>query len=142
MAAGDQGNRGDEKARLDSNKQLVRRTMELLVDRDRAMQAMDLLTHEYIQHNPNIPSGRDAIMKFTQSAMAEAARQIMRTAGKPVFVAEGDLVVMMQPIEREDPDQPGSTYISYWFDMWRIDDGRLAEHWDGAPKEPHADPVS
>jgi predicted SnoaL-like aldol condensation-catalyzing enzyme len=66
----------------------------------------------------------------------------MRTAGRPLFVAEGDLVVMMQPIEREDPDQPGKTYVSYWFDMWRIEDGRLAEHWDGAPKEPHADPFS
>jgi predicted SnoaL-like aldol condensation-catalyzing enzyme len=103
---------------------------------------MDLLTPEYIQHNPNIPSGREAILKFTQSAMAGEARLIMRTAGRPLFVAEGDLVVMMQPIEREDPDQPGKTYVSYWFDMWRIEDGRLAEHWDGAPKEPHADPFS
>jgi predicted SnoaL-like aldol condensation-catalyzing enzyme len=128
--------------RLEANKRLVARAMELLVDRQRAAQAMDLLTPEYIQHNPNIPSGRDAIMKFTQSAMAEEARKVMKTAGEPTFIAEGDLVVMMQPIERPDPAHPGKTYTSYWFDMWRIDDGRLAEHWDGAPKEANADPFA
>jgi predicted SnoaL-like aldol condensation-catalyzing enzyme len=32
-----------------------------------------------------------------------------------------------------DPRDPGKTYRSYWFDMWRVEDGKLAEHWDGAP---------
>ena len=60
----------------------------------------------------------------------------MRPAPEPpVFVAEGDKVVMMLARDLPDPDDPGKTYRSYWFDMWRIEDGKLAEHWDGAPKE-------
>jgi predicted SnoaL-like aldol condensation-catalyzing enzyme len=126
----------DEKSVLEANKQAVARFMELLVDPAKSDQAADFITESYIQHNPNIPSGRQAIIDFTKSARAQTARDEMRPAGKPVLIAEGDLVVMMLPRKVPHPTRPGEFYDSYWFDMWRIENGKLAEHWDAAPLEP------
>ena len=44
---------------------------------------------------------------------------------------EGDLVVVATV--RELPRLGGGgTYTTTWFDMWRIQDGKADEHWDGA----------
>ena len=121
---------------LDANKRVVLAMMERLVDTTRVHEARQYLTDTYIQHNPNIESGADRLIEWTQSDQAERARESMRPAPEaPVLVAEGDLVVMMLARDVPDPDDPDKTYRSYWFDMWRIEDGKLAEHWDGAPKE-------
>ena len=115
---------------------LVTRVMSLLIDPEKAELARPLLTESYIQHNPNIASGADAIIGWTRSEQAARARESMRPAPEPpVFVCQGDKVVMMLSRDVPDPANPGKTYRSYWFDMWRVEDGKLAEHWDGAPKE-------
>lgn len=120
---------------LEQNKHKVRELMRLLVDPATAYQAAPLLTESYIQHNPNIASGRKAILEFTQSAAAQRARENMAPAGEPLLIAEGNYVVMMLPRDIPHPHKPGETYRSYWFDMWRLEDGLIAEHWDGAPLE-------
>jgi len=123
-------------AELEANKQVVLTMMSLLVDPERSDEARQYLTDTYVQHNPNIASGADSIIEWTKSDQAREARESMRPApGAPVMVAEGDKVVMMLARDVPDPDDPAKTYRSYWFDMWRIEDGKLAEHWDGAPKE-------
>ena len=115
---------------------LVRKVMDLLLDPGTSEQARRYLTESYIQHNPNIASGADAIIEFTRSEEAERARTSMRPAtDPPMFVVEGDRIVMVLPRDLPDPSDPSKTYRTYWFDMWRIEDGKLAEHWDGALKE-------
>ena len=52
---------------LEANKNKVRELMRLLVDPATARQAAPLMTESYIQHNPNIASGREAIINFTQT---------------------------------------------------------------------------
>lgn len=125
----------NEQERLETNKQTIRELMRLLVDPKTARQAERLMTESYIQHNPNIASGRKAIIEFTQTETAQRARESMVPAGEPMFVAEGDFVVMILPREVPHPHKPGETYRTYWFDMWRLEDGKAAEHWDGAPLE-------
>jgi len=117
--------------------QLVLDMMEMLVDPEKSDQARRYLTDSYIQHNPNIPSGIDAIIDFTRSELAEKARDEMRPATDtpPKFVVEDNMIVMALPRDLPDPHNPGETYRTWWFDMWRIEDGKLAEHWDGALKE-------
>jgi predicted SnoaL-like aldol condensation-catalyzing enzyme len=125
-----------EQQKLDRNKQLVERLMQLLVSPATADEARDLITESYIQHNPNIPDGRDVILNFASTPEGDQARQTMQIAGPAKFVAEGDFVVMIQPVRRPDPCRPGETYTLWWFDMWRVEDGRVAEHWDAAEKLP------
>ncbi len=121
-------------AKLAAHKDTVLTMMSLLTDPATSEQARAYLTETYIQHNPNIASGADAIIAWTKTEEARRARESMRPAPEPpVMVAEGDKVVMMISRDVPDPRDPGKTYRSYWFDMWRVEDGKLAEHWDGAP---------
>jgi predicted SnoaL-like aldol condensation-catalyzing enzyme len=120
---------------LEQNKQKVQELMRLLIDPRTAPQAAALMTESYIQHNPNIASGRNAIIEWTRSEQAQRARQGMQPVGEPFLLAEGDYVMMMLARELPHPHKPGETYRSYWFDMWRFENGLIAEHWDGAPIE-------
>lgn len=124
------------KERYENNKRMVQRLMDLLIDPATAEQARDLMTPDYVQHNPNLPDGREAIISFASTDIGKQAKDFMQLGGPAEFVAEGDRVVMIQPIIRPDPNKPGQTYTLYWFDMWRIENGKIAEHWDAAPKEP------
>lgn len=124
----------DQKTLAD-NKQKIRDLMRLLIDPKTAHLAVPLMTESYIQHNPNIASGRNAIIEFTQTEEAQHARESMRPAGEPLLIAEGDYVMMMLPRDVPHPHRPGEFYRSYWFDLWRFENGLIAEHWDGAPLE-------
>lgn len=129
-------NQSEERQRLERNKRLCERLMQLLVNPATTEQARDLIQESYIQHNPNIPDGREPILKFAATPEGQTAKEFMQIAGPARFVAEGDFVVMIQPILRPDPCRPGETYTLHWFDMWRIEDGRVVEHWDAAEKLP------
>jgi len=46
------------------------------------------------------------------------------------LIAECDLVVQVNEIWHPYPQAPGKYYASYFFNMWRLTDGKLEEHWD------------
>jgi predicted SnoaL-like aldol condensation-catalyzing enzyme len=48
------------------------------------------------------------------------------------IVAQGDLVVIS--FVQDNKDSKGQPYKTTWFDMFRILDGKIAEHWDSATK--------
>ena len=48
------------------------------------------------------------------------------------IVAERDLVVLSFVVEYPDPKDNSKKYASTWFDMFRIENGKVEEHWDGA----------
>jgi predicted SnoaL-like aldol condensation-catalyzing enzyme len=37
---------------------------------------------------------------------------------------------VMTSFVRPEKDAAGETYYSTWFDLFRIEDGKIAEHWD------------
>jgi predicted SnoaL-like aldol condensation-catalyzing enzyme len=38
----------------------------------------------------------------------------------------------------DDPENPGKRYSTSHFDMYRIENGKIAEHWDNVAKDPKA----
>jgi predicted SnoaL-like aldol condensation-catalyzing enzyme len=117
--------------KLHANKQVVLHIMRDLLEAGHWSDAPKYLSQRYIQHNPNIASGLDPVMKFFGSRPSSPipARNAWRTKVVSV-VAEGDLVTVAIVRELPDPRKPGSTYTTTWFDMWRIQDGKADEHWD------------
>lgn len=78
----------------------------------------------YIQHNPNIATGAEALKGMLDRARArypQAEHRVKR------MVADGDLVVAHVHVIFE-PGTPGLAAV----DIFRIADGRIAEHWDVA----------
>ncbi len=94
------------------------------------------LTDSYLQHNPNVPTGRAAFVEFF--AKFRKPRPIEdRIVGPLVSItAERDLVTLSFVREYPDPKDPSRKYTTTWFDMFRIENGKIAEHWDPAQKQP------
>jgi predicted SnoaL-like aldol condensation-catalyzing enzyme len=117
--------------KLNTNKQAVMHIMRDLLEAGHWSDAPKYLTAEYIQHNPNIQSGLESVMKFFGSRPQGTipAPNAWRTKIVSV-VAEGDLVVVGVVREMPNPRDPGKTYTTTWFDMWRMKGGKADEHWD------------
>src|SRR6476660_1544680 len=94
----------------------------------------------YIQHNPNVPQGRDGFKAFMSRNPNRKVEPIQQEwKNKPaVILTSGDLVFMMFDREGKDPADPSKTYKYNWFDMLRVDNGMIQEHWDTARKAPPA----
>jgi predicted SnoaL-like aldol condensation-catalyzing enzyme len=119
--------------RLNANKQVVLRIVRDLLIAGRWSDAPKYLTERYIQHNPNVASGREAVMRFFSGAPSRPLPARDAWPMKVVsVVAESDLVIVATVRELPDPREQGKRYTTTWFDMWRIKDGKADEHWDGA----------
>jgi predicted SnoaL-like aldol condensation-catalyzing enzyme len=100
-----------------------------LVLRARDMDAARrLMAEDYMQHNPTISTGRasfiDAFSRRPKSEPLDIIEDLV------TMVAEGDLVSLFFVRECQDPRRPGQTYTTTWFDMFRIENNLIAEHWD------------
>ncbi len=121
---------------LNTNKQAAYHIMKDLLEANHWELADKWLTAEYHQHNPNVASGRDPVVKFFESIRKPTP--IPEHLGTKIVavVAEGDLVIVVTPREFTDPRDPSKKYSTSWFDMWRFKDGKADEHWDGATITP------
>ena len=86
----------------------------------------------YFQHNPNVPFGTEALANFVKGS--RPVREVQSTITLPLvaMVAEGDFV--MVNFVRPETDAEGKPYTTTWFDLYRLKDGKIIEHWDPALK--------
>ncbi|NKK54392.1 hypothetical protein GFM44_00210 [Rhizobium leguminosarum bv. viciae] len=84
--------------------------------------AGQLLREDYIQHNPAVPTGAAPILGFLP---------ILKDHGLSVtnhrVLSQGDLVVLHSTYDNAQAFG-GQTMVA--FDVFRAQDGKLAEHWD------------
>jgi predicted SnoaL-like aldol condensation-catalyzing enzyme len=93
------------------------------------------MAESYIQHNPNVPTGRAAFVAFFTQYVKP--KPIQPTIHAPVvtIVAEGEKVIISFVRTAVDPKDATRKSTTTWFDMFRIENGKIAEHWDCATKE-------
>lgn len=101
-----------------SNKALVLEAMTALFQRHDASAVERLYALDYIQHNPGIPQGRDALAKLVEGLPSTVYYE------PGLIIAEGDFVAIHGRIRGWAPNPQIA------IDIFRIADGRLAEHWD------------
>jgi predicted SnoaL-like aldol condensation-catalyzing enzyme len=120
--------------KLAANKKLVYDCWREVLEGGHLEFADKYLAENYMQHNPNAATGRKGFVDFF-SKFAKP-QPIVDTIKAPVvaIVAEGDMVVISFASKLPDPADSTKTYTTTWFDMFRIEKGKLAEHWDGARK--------
>ena len=100
------------------NRALVLEAMTALFQRHDASAVERLYAPDYVQHNPHIPQGRDAL----HALVAKLSKAVFYEPG--LVVAEGDFVAIHGRI-RGWADTPQVVV-----DLFRIEAGLLAEHWD------------
>ena len=118
-------------AKLARNKKHVFDFWRIVYEVGHVDEAPKYMAPEYIQHNPNLPSGRDTFMNFFRTA--RPAKPVLDHMKMPVvsITAEGNRVVILSARKVRDRAKPDHVYYITWFDAFRIDDkGLIAEHWD------------
>lgn len=114
-------------AKLAANKKLVYDFTRIILGGRQLEQAATFLREDYIQHNPNVETGLKGFLDFFSKL--GGPRPIPDTVKGLVSIrAEGDLVIMAFVSPRKDA--AGQAYTTTWFDMFRVGDGKIAEHWD------------
>ena len=121
--------------RLAANKKLVYDFWRSVFEGGHMELAEKYMAESYIQHNPNVPTGRAAFIEFFSTRVKP--REIADRVKAPLvaIVADGDLVVLAFARENADPKDPARKYTTTWFDMFRIEGGKIAEHWDPATRQ-------
>lgn len=97
--------------------------------------APNFQAEDYIQHNPNVPTGRAGFVEFF-GKFAKPKNPIPATMTNPPVVkgAKGDYVWLIFEHEDTDPRDASKTYHYNSFDVLRIQNGKVQEHWDSAQK--------
>lgn len=121
--------------KLAANKKLVFDMWRAIIQGGHTELAPRYFTKGYIQHNPNVATGRDAMVAYMKST--RPVRPIEPRIHFPVvaMIAEGDLVMVATVSYSPDPEAPGKKYAGTHFDLFRIEHGKIAEHWDSVPKD-------
>ena len=112
------------------NKEIVREFYTTVLIGRNVDAAPRFLSPGYIQHSAGIPSGvkgfMDAFRKaFAQKQLPDYKREIVRIVG------ENDIVIVFNRQSATHPN--GWHHVVLQFDMFRVKDGRVVEHWDADP---------
>jgi predicted SnoaL-like aldol condensation-catalyzing enzyme len=119
---------------LAANKRLVYDFWREVLEANHFELATKYLDENYIQHNPNVPSGRQGFVDFF-SRRGNPLPIVPRIKSPLVaIIAEGDLVVLSFVHRGGPPTDPTKQYTTTWFDMFRLKNGKIMEHWDPATK--------
>jgi len=121
-------------ARTSANKRLVYDFWREVFEGGHMELADKYMAENYVQHNPNVPTGRAAFIDAFSKRVKPQPIEAKVKAPLVSIVAEGDLVVLSFVREGVDPKDASKKYTTTWFDMFRIESGKIAEHWDPAQK--------
>ena len=105
-----------------NNKAICKNAMDALFKNYDAEELSKCLTANYIQHNPKVPSGRDAIIGFLP-----ALKEANLTYETHRMLEDDDLILTHTTYRNADVFGAKNVIA---FDIWRIQDGKVAEHWD------------
>ena len=109
------------------NKDVVRNFYTtVLIGRD-VDAAPKFLRPDYIQHNPQVPTGLKGFMdtfreRFSQKLPPDYKRELLNVIG------DNDMVVVY--VRQAWTGKDGQHHQALGFDMFRVQDGMIAEHWD------------
>jgi predicted SnoaL-like aldol condensation-catalyzing enzyme len=109
------------------NKEIVRNFYTtVLIGRD-VDAAPKFLRPDYIQHNPQVPTGLKGFMdtfreRFSQKLPSDYKRELLNVIG------DNDMVVVY--VRQTWTSKDGQHHQALGFDMFRVQDGMIAEHWD------------
>lgn len=106
----------------ETNRKLVVAFYESVFVNKQPETARNFIGDTYIQHNPQVANGREALIEGLSSrikAQPERSNRILRTA------ADGDLV-WLHLLTKSDKNDRGRVVV----DIFRVEKGKIVEHWD------------
>jgi predicted SnoaL-like aldol condensation-catalyzing enzyme len=95
--------------------------------------APSIMDAGYIQHNPHFPQGRDglvSVMSKRPGRRPEDAKPIKPEWPDPPFLTLVNGPYSMMVWERKAKDSASKDYTFYHYDLVRVENGLIKEHWD------------
>lgn len=119
---------------MNAHRQLITKMLDALFERYDTEEAGPMLATDYIQHNPHLATGSQPILDVIPTLKDHGLkRRYLRG------VCEGDMIVFHNAYENADLFGT-SEMVS--FDVFRVADGKVAEHWDNMVATVPADKTS
>lgn len=117
---------------LERNKAIVRALFDIIYGTsvDDIAKIDELVAEDYIQHNPSIAQGRKGLRQLLVAIVPGPKPLDPRDTLSVNLIAEGDMVV------RQEVRRNGMLV-----DIFRIENGRLQEHWDAFRFAPRAERI-
>ncbi len=121
---------------LQANKKLVLDFFRIVFQAENAEAARDFLTEDYVQHNPLIAGGRQGFIAYFKKAFNQPKAVEPTLKEQPAaMIAEGDLVTVVWRLMLPEPKDKSKSYETFAFDLFRVKNGKLVEHWDADTKQ-------
>ena len=120
---------------VETNKKLVERLCKNVFQEHDFSCLDEIMRDDYIQHNEDVAQGKAGFIRFHEHFF-EAMPDFYCTIKK--IVAEGDTVIMYSNITATHRGEwlgnpPTGNKLDFdTVDIFRIEDGKIAEHWDVA----------
>ena len=107
---------------MSENKLLLTKAMNALFNEHNVEEVNTLYREDYIQHNPHVPTGLEPILGLVP-ALKEAnfKYEVHR------MIEDGNLILTHSTAYNAEFFGANKVIA---FDLWRIEDGKVAEHWD------------
>ena len=119
-----------------NNMKIMEEVMSEIFQKHDLSKIDDLMRDDYIQHNPNVPQGKAGFVSYFTAkwkAVPDSGCSVKR------IVAEGDIVMVYSVSTGTHTGEgwlgapaTGNKLSFDVVDIFRIEDGKLAEHWDVA----------
>ena len=88
--------------------------------------APKFLRPDYIQHNPQVPTGLKGLM----DTFRPIAKQMPSDYKRELVNVVGDNDIVVVYVRQTWTGKDGQHHQALGFDMFRVQDGMIAEHWD------------
>lgn len=127
------GSSSTSAAQLEKNKRLAEGFFLEVLGKQDLDAAPRYLRDDYIQHNPNVPTGLKGFQDYFRGQFAKMTPEARQALKVEVLhtVAEGDLVAIHLRISGKT--SKGEPFDHTEFNLFRVEGDRLAEHWDAVP---------
>src|SRR5215831_8386917 len=123
----------DTDKKLAANKKVVYDFWREVLEARHLDLAEKYMRTDYMQHNPNADTGIAGFKAYFSRLGGPLPIEPRIKREVISIVAQGDLVVLS--FVQDNKDSKGQPYKTTWFDMFRIQDSKIAEHWDSAVKQ-------
>src|SRR5690606_40501262 len=110
-----------------SDREVSERFIEVFYNQNRLVDGFRAWVHpDYIQHDPNSPTGRDGTIEVLTAHMARNP-QMTHDVKRTIYGTddEGRTLVAVHYHFKRAPEDLGSAIV----DIYRVEDGYLTEHW-------------
>lgn len=112
----------NESTVTETNRAIVEKFVDLFYRQKLVRAAFETyVAEDYIQHNPGIPDGREAAILFLEPMFS---KETFTVDVKRILV-DGDMAVVHLHARSSSEERGGSV-----MDMFRLDRGKIVEHWD------------